>query len=73
MRLRDPLVGVISDKWPSKKWGRRQDDLGLIGGPIILGIYLFSMIFLFFYPITKERYREIRVVLDARKVLVDAG
>ncbi len=49
------------------------NDLGLIGGPINLGIYLFSMVFLFFYPITKERYREIRVVLDARKVLVDAG
>lgn len=42
------------------------NDLGLIGGPILLGIYLFSMVFLFFYPITKERYREIRVVLDAR-------
>ncbi len=40
------------------------DGLGLVCGPILLGLYLFSVIFIFFYPITKERYQEIRAVLD---------
>jgi len=40
------------------------DGLGLVCGPILLGFYLFSVIFIFFYPITKERYQEIRAVLD---------
>ena len=40
------------------------DGLGIVGGPILLGFYVFSMIFIFFYPLTKERYQEIRAALD---------
>jgi len=40
------------------------EGLGLIGGPIAFVIYLSGIFFLFFYPITKERYLEIRQALE---------
>lgn len=40
------------------------DGLGIIGGPILLAFYLSSIIFIFFYPITKKRYFEIRGALN---------
>lgn len=43
------------------------DDLGFIGGPVSMTIYLLSVIFIFYYPITRERYGEIRRALDKKK------
>ena len=43
------------------------DDLGIIGGPVSMAVYLFSVIFIFYYPITKKRYAEIRGALDGKK------
>ena len=42
------------------------DGLGWIGGYLLLGIYLLSLIFIRNYPIDKERYEEIRGQLKAR-------
>ena len=42
------------------------DGLGLVGGPITFVIYIFSIVFLFFYPITKGRYLEIQAALKKR-------
>ncbi len=36
----DPLVGVISDSWTSKKWGRRHPFMFLAALPSALSIYL---------------------------------
>jgi len=38
--------------------------IGLVGGPILLAIYLASLIFIVFYPISKSRYSEIRAGLQ---------
>ena len=38
--------------------------LGLIGGPILMVIYLTSIFFIIKYPITKSRYNEIREKLN---------
>ena len=38
--------------------------LGWVGGFVTLGIFVLSAFFIFSYPITKERYREIRKRLD---------
>lgn len=38
--------------------------LGLVGGPLLLIMYLGCIVFVFFYPITRERYKEIRRKLD---------
>jgi len=43
------------------------DGLGVIGGPIILILCVSSILFLVFYPISKDRYLEIKVSLDSRK------
>lgn len=40
--------------------------LGLVGGPILMLCYLASLVFLVFYPITKNRYQEIRRKLEGR-------
>ena len=42
------------------------DALGIIGGPVLFTIYLLAIGFILMYPISKERYLEIRVALDAR-------
>ncbi|MFK7775910.1 MAG: MFS transporter [Saprospiraceae bacterium] len=42
------------------------DGLGIIGGPILLGMYLFSILFITIYTIDKKRYEEIRAELDNR-------
>lgn len=42
------------------------ENLGIIGGPVLMVLYLVAATFLFFYPITKERYSEIRAGLDAK-------
>jgi len=42
------------------------DRLGMIGGPILLGLYLSSIIFITIYTIDKKRYEEIRAELDKR-------
>ena len=39
-------------------------NLGLIGGPVLLTLYLMSLIFIVGYPISKSRYKEIRAALD---------
>ena len=44
------------------------EGLGMVGGPLLMVFYLSAIVFLFFYPITKERYNEIRAGLDGRKV-----
>lgn len=41
------------------------DNLGLVGGPIVFCFYLFSLLFIAFYPISKKRYESIRTQLDA--------
>ncbi len=41
--------------------------LGVIGGPILFTIYMGAIIFLFYYPISKERYNQIRAGLNERK------
>lgn len=43
------------------------NGLGLVGGPIVLSFYLFSLLFIAFYPITKKRYESIRAQLDGGK------
>ena len=43
------------------------DNLGIIGGPGSMMIYLLSVIFIFYYPITRERYGQIRKALDEKK------
>jgi GPH family glycoside/pentoside/hexuronide:cation symporter len=40
------------------------DGLGWIGGFLLLGIYLVSLVFIRNYPIDKARYEEIREQLD---------
>ena len=40
------------------------EGLGYIGGPFLFIFYMGAIVFLFFYPITKERYQEIRAGLD---------
>ena len=40
------------------------DGLGWVGGPIVLSFYLFSLLFIVFYPISKTRYAEIRGQLE---------
>lgn len=40
--------------------------LGIAGGPILFLCYLSSVVFILFYPITKEKYAEIRKSLDER-------
>jgi len=40
--------------------------LGIIGGPILMVFYLLAIVFLFFYPISRARYMEIRNELDNR-------
>jgi len=42
------------------------NGLGWIGGFLLLGMYLISIIFIWNYPIDKARYEEIRGQLDAR-------
>ena len=42
------------------------DGLGMIGGPILLVMYLMSIIFITIYTIDKKRYEEIRADLDNR-------
>ncbi len=42
------------------------NSLGFIGGPVLMLIYLVSIVFIVFYPINKKRYQEIRVGLDAK-------
>ncbi len=42
------------------------DNLGFIGGPILLIVYLLSLFFIIGYPITKDRYEEIRTALDSK-------
>ncbi len=42
------------------------EGLGIIGGPLLLVLYMVAVAFLFFYPITKTRYQEIRKGLDAK-------
>ena len=39
------------------------NGLGLVGGPIVLSFYLCAVFFIAFYPISKERYKEIRMQL----------
>ncbi len=41
-------------------------NLGIIGGPVLMLIYISSLLFVVFYPIDKERYAEIRVALDVK-------
>ena len=43
------------------------EGLGYIGGPLLFIFYIGAIAFLVFYPITKERYREIRAGLDREK------
>lgn len=43
--------------------------LGKIGGPLLMGIYLISIVFIVGYPIDKARYAEIRGELDGRKYI----
>jgi len=43
------------------------EGLGYIGGPLLLIFYIGAIAFLYFYPITKERYKEIRAGLDREK------
>jgi len=38
--------------------------LGKVGGPLLMMIYLASLIFILTYPIDKVRYAEIRAELD---------
>lgn len=40
------------------------DGLGLVGGIILLGFYLSAIIFIYYYPIDKTKYQEIRMGLD---------
>lgn len=42
------------------------DGLGIIGGPVIFILYLSSILFLVFYPISKNRYLEIKAGLDLK-------
>lgn len=42
------------------------DRLGTIGSPILLGLYLSSILFITVYTIDKKRYEEIRAALDER-------
>ena len=42
------------------------DGLGLVGGPIVFSLFVLSVFFIISYPITKERYLEIRAALDKR-------
>jgi len=42
------------------------DGLGLVGGPIVLSIYIVSMFFIIPYPLTKARFLTIRAKLDQR-------
>lgn len=44
------------------------DNLGIVGGPVLLTVYLLSLVFIVAYPITKSRYEEIRAALDANVV-----
>lgn len=39
--------------------------LGLIGGPVLMSLYLISLVFLVGYPITKQVYEKIRARLEA--------
>lgn len=41
------------------------DGLGFIGGPILMMLYLSSIVFILFYTIDKKRYTEIRNQLDS--------
>ena len=41
------------------------NGLGLVGGPLVFIFYLFSLLFISFYPISKKRYESIRAQLDA--------
>lgn len=41
-------------------------SLGIIGGPVLMLIYLSSILFVFFYPINKKRYAEIRAGLEGK-------
>jgi len=40
------------------------DGLGLVGGPIVLCFFIVSLFFIISYPITKDRFQEIRAELD---------
>ncbi|MGK0391568.1 MAG: GPH family glycoside/pentoside/hexuronide:cation symporter, partial [Maribacter sp.] len=42
-------------------------SLGTIGGPVLLCIYLVSVLAIIFYPINKTRYQEIRDKLDEKR------
>ena len=42
------------------------EGLGMIGGPILLGMYLISILFIRIYNIDKKRFEEIRADLDKR-------
>jgi len=42
------------------------EGLGVIGGPVLMFIYLVSIVFIVFYPISKKRYEEIRAGLDGK-------
>ena len=42
------------------------DGLGLVGGPIVLSLFVLSIFFITSYPLTKARFLEIRAGLDAR-------
>lgn len=42
------------------------NGLGLVGGPLVLCFYLFSLLFIAFYPISKKRYEDIRTQLETR-------
>ena len=41
--------------------------LGIIGGPVLMSIYLVAILFLIAYPINKKRYNEIRIALENKK------
>lgn len=42
------------------------EKIGWVGGPILLVIYLSSIIFMLYYPINQQRYQEIRTALDSK-------
>jgi len=43
------------------------EGLGIIGGPVLMSIYLLAIVFLAAYPINKKRHHEIRVALENKK------
>lgn len=62
--ISDPLVGMISDKWQSKKWGWRHPFM--FASALPLGFFVLSVFFILPYPITKGRFLEIRAGLEEK-------